>query len=235
MSLAVATMNTRARCSASQVRNAPSTRRESRCRHRPWTAPSRSHRATTRRGERLGGVTATRAGSSRIRRAISNTTRRSPAAPAARRARRRRRAPPGSCRSPARLTTARPWAHRAPGALPSNAALRCRIQRRRFFRPPTSAKRAVSDFEGQRAAAIQQLVLRRHQRPQVVFGERAVVEYGLAREPLDIVQRQARRDCRPASPPPSRRRAACRPCLAPIRAPSASRWPAARSCPACAA
>jgi hypothetical protein len=30
------------------------------------------------------------------------------------------------------------------GAEPSNAALRCRIQRRRFFMPPTSANRAVS-------------------------------------------------------------------------------------------
>ena len=46
-------------------------------------------------------------------------------------------------------------------------------------------------FERQRAAAIQQLVLRREQRLEVVFGERAVVEDGLAREPFDVVQRQA--------------------------------------------
>ena len=107
-------------------------------------APSRSRPATRRRAPAPRPTTAIRAGSSPIRRATSNTARRNRGAPAARRARRRRRAPRGSCRSPARLTTTRPWARRAPGAMPSNAALRCRIQRRRFLSPPTSANFAVS-------------------------------------------------------------------------------------------
>ncbi len=143
MSLAVATMNTRERCSASRSGRRPAPAAKCRRRCHPRTAPSRSRPATGHRAQAPRRRSATRADSSPIRRATSNTGRRSPASPAAPRVLRRARAArllPQPC-TPNNIT---PLGASSPGALPSKAALRCATQRRRFFSPPMSANCAVS-------------------------------------------------------------------------------------------
>jgi hypothetical protein len=62
--------------------------------------------------------------------------------------------------------------HRTPPALQDPAP--------EVLEPADSGETRRIGLERQRAAAIQQLVLGREQRPKVVFGERAVVEDGLA-------------------------------------------------------
>ena len=193
MSLAVATMNTRERCSASQVRKAPSTRREvppSLSAELDASAFSISSSHSTQGASASAEVSDSRRFFSdspchlEYKAPKSSLTSGTPSTPAAARA---ARLLPQPC-TPNNST---PLGVSSSGALPSKATLRCRIQRRRFFMPPMSANCEVSDSKDSVPPRFSSWYLASSMRFDVVLGERAIVENGLARQPLDVVQLQA--------------------------------------------
>jgi len=187
MSLAVATTNMRARCSASHVRNVPNTRRVvPRCHRRHPRALSQSRRSTTHTARVLRLRRVIRADSFRTRHATCCKARRSPIATAARRRCPRRLAQPGFFPQPCTPSSNTPLGGSNSGALPSKAGLRLVSQVRRFCIPPTSANFAVSGSYVRVPPRFEQLVLGGEHALQVRHCQCAVVEDRLAHEALGI-------------------------------------------------
>ena len=191
MSLAVATMNTRARCSASQVRKAPSTRRE------VPLSPSPVDRAFSISSSHNTQGASASAEVSESRRFFSDSpchleysapkSRRTSGTPSTPAAARAARLLPQPC-TPNNNT---PLGASSPGRAAVECGLALQDPAAQVLHPADLGEARGIRLERQRAAAVQQLILRREQRLDVVLGERAVVEDGLARQPLHVVQRQS--------------------------------------------